>query len=286
MKTIHLTSYVAMPIVAAAAGFAIGRFTSPAVPELNVIDEKTVVVASPASDNSAELVDALSKLAKARDEIASLSQQVFAEDDEAADTNETAVAENNERGNRRGGFNRMSDEEMEALKIDDPERYERLVREREEREARRAEFLDSRRRSEEQRDSFFANVNIAHMPQKEQEELASFVADYQELRSLAEGGMMGGGNNDGQPPDRQRMMQLGMSVMGRANEVRASLLKASAKEMGFNNSESEKFAESINEIFGATSLMGPGGGGFPGGGGGPGGPGGIFGGGQRGGGRR
>ena len=278
MNKTHLIVSFAIPVAAAAAGFTLGRFTSPAVPEVTMIDSNPIVVSAPANDNNAALVDILNKrLVEAENKIAALSSQPE-EVADVADTNEIAVVENNDRGNRRGGFNRPSAEEMEQLKIDDPERYEQLVKEREEREARRAEFLDNRRKSEEQRDNFFANVNIAHMPQKEQEELASFVSDYQELRALAESGMQGGA--DGQPPDRQRMMQLGMSVMGRANDVRASLLKASAKEMGFNNSDSEKFAESINEIFGATSLMGPGGGGFPAGG-----PGGMFG-GQRGGGRR
>jgi len=140
---------------------------------------------------------------------------------------------------------------MERMKEEEPERYAKIMAQREERERQRKEFLEERKRSEEVRDNFFANVNIAYMPEAEQQALAAFVAEYQELRKLVELRMQG------ERPNMEQAAQLGMSVLTKTPEVRVSLLKATAKEMGFNNEESVEFATTINDIFGATSLMGP-----------------------------
>ena len=61
----------------------------------------------------------------------------------------------------------------------------------------------------------------------------------------------------GEQPNMEQAAQLGMNVLTKTPEIRVSLLKATAKEMGFNNEESGEFATTINDIFGATSLMGP-----------------------------
>ena len=69
----------------------------------------------------------------------------------------------------------------------------------------------------------------------------------------------GGKNEAGEQVDGMQMMQLGLSVAARADEVRKTVLKSYGTEIGFNRRESEQFADKINEVYDATSLLGPGG---------------------------
>jgi hypothetical protein len=249
------------------AGYAIGRYTSPSSGAVDVVEIASPVVAAN-GDQTARPALLVKKLADAEAKIKALEADVdslLAKDPQEEAPVVEKPREERPRGGRR--FGGMSDAEMEKLKTEDPERYAEMVKQREARDQMRQEFMEQRRSSEASRDEFFANVNIAHLSPEEQQSLASFVQDYQELRSLFER------REDGAQPDRAKAMQLGMSVMQRSNDIRASLLKATAKEMGFNDEESVQFSGAVNEIFGATSLMGPGGGAMPAMGGGPQGPG-------------
>ncbi len=240
----------------AVAGFAIGRYTAPVSEEADVIEIEALAV----THNNRDQIARNELLAKKLSDAESKIQELNAEIDKILGNDlppvepvaEITTDENpRERAEREPRESREA--EMERLKTEDPEKYAERVKEQEERAKRREAFVEQRRNSEAKRDEFFANVNIAYMSPEEQKSLESFVGEYQELRSLME--QQGTGENT----DRAKAWQLGMSVMGKSNTIRASLLKATAKEMGFNETESVEFSESINQIFGATSLMGPGG---------------------------
>ena len=267
-KTVGLSILALAVVGVAVAGYAVGRYTSPSSGAVEVVEVSSPVVTAAEVDQTARIALLVKKLSDAEARIKALEadlDNLLAKDAPAENQTAEKPAEERPRGERR--FGGMSDEEMEKLKLENPELYAERVKQREARDKRRQEFVEQRRNSEAKRDEFFANVNIAYMTPEEQQSLATFVQEYQELRNLFER------RGEGVEPDRAKAMQLGMSVMQKSNDIRASLLKATAKEMGYNDDESVQFSSAINEIFGATSLMGPGGGGMPGMGGGPRGPG-------------
>lgn len=244
-------------IVCAGIGFAIGKFTSvPADTSPKIVEIPAPAVNSGIPDQIAKIDALMAKLAAAERRIAELAATGAV----AAAAPEVVEEPAPEAEARREPRRRESREErMARLKEEDPEAYAAEVKRQEEREQRRQAFMEQRRNAESRRDDFFATVNIAHMSPEEQEELETFVGQYKELRAMFEPGAQVSDE------DRGRAMMLGMGLMQRTEQVRESLLKATAKEMGFNDAESVEFSKSINEIFGATSLMGPGGGvGIPG----------------------
>lgn len=237
----------------AVAGYAIGRYTSPSSGAVDVVEIPSPVVTATDGDQTARIALLVKKLADAEAKIKALEadlDNLLAKDQPQESPVAEKPREERPQGERR--FGGLSEEEMEKLKTEDPERYAEMVKQREAREKMRQEFMEQRRNSEASRDEFFANVNIAYLSPEEQQSLATFVQEYQELRNLFER------RGEGVEPDRAKAMQLGMSVMRKSNDIRASLLKATAKEMGYNDDESVQFSSAINEIFGATSLMGPG----------------------------
>lgn len=241
-------------IVCAGIGFAIGKFTSaPADDGPRIVEIPAPVVNAGIPDQTAKIELLAAKLAAAERRIEELSatQEVASEPAKVAESQPApgpAVAE------ERRGPRESLDERLARLKEENPEEYAAEMKRHEEREKRRQEFMEERKRVETRRDDFFANVNIAYMTPEEQKELETFVGQYKELRAMFEPG------SAATDQDRGRAAMLGMGLMQHAEGVRESLLKATAKEMGFNDGESSEFAKSINEIFGATSMMGPGGG--------------------------
>lgn len=238
-----------LPIILATtlaiAGFTIGRYSVPTPPEVEIIEIAAPTVTTGTSVSNAKIDLLVKQLADAETKISELNAQIdhlIGEDLPAV----AATEEPEPRQPREGWQARM-----ERMKTDEPERYAEMMAQREERERARKEFMDERKRNEDDRDQFFANVNIAYMPEEEQQALATFVAEYQELRKLIESRMQG------EQPNMEQATQLGMNVLTKTPEIRVSLLKATAKEMGFNNEESGEFATTVNDIFGATSLMGP-----------------------------
>ena len=249
---------VLVAIVCAGIGFAIGKFTSaPADDGPKIVEIPAPVVNSGIPDPTAKIDSLMAKLAAAERRIAELSA-AGAVDTAAPDVAEEPAPEPEVVEERRGP-RESREERMARLKEENPEEYAAELKRQEEREQRRQAFMEQRRSAETRRDDFFASVNIAHMTPEEQKELETFVGQYKELRAMFEPGAQVSDE------DRGRAMTLGMGLMQRTERVRESLLKATAKEMGFNDAESVEFTKSINEIFGATSLMGPGGGaGIPG----------------------
>ena len=240
-------------VIAASAGYFVGHNIAEPRIEYKVVDKESPVVSSMSADSGKAQIELLTtKLAEATKHISELEADLRAEK-----TTDTLAAETEtESAAPRRPFGRLSDEELAALQTEDPERYAQEIADREEREARRAEFLENRRKSEELRDNFFAGLNMDNMNRRDREQLESFVTDYQALRSIMENG---GRTEDGQQPDPQTMMQLGFSVATRADEVRKTILRSYGNEIGFSRRESEQFADKINEVYDATSLLGPGG---------------------------
>lgn len=242
-------SLVLLASIVTLVGFAIGRATAPAQQEVEIVEISAPNVTNGNGISTAKMDLLAKQLSDAQAKITELNEQIdhlLGEDLPTVAATETPVAE--ARQPREGWEARM-----ERVKTEDPDRYAEMMAQREERARMRTEFLEERKRSEDDRDNFFANVNIAYMPKKEQEALATFIGEYQELRNLVEKRMQG------ERPNMEEAAQLGMSVLAKTTEIRASLLKATGKEMGFNDKESVEFATTINDIFGATSLMGPGG---------------------------
>ncbi len=258
-QTLRYTLMVVPLVGVAVAGFSVGRYTAPIVSSENIVEIEAPVVNNGNGDKIAKIELLTKKLSDAESKIQGLNSEIdklLGKDlppvEQVASTEETKCE--TVQSTRKPGETRQ--EEMERLKTENPEQYAERVKAQEERQKRHQEFMEKRRNSEAQRDDFFANVNIAYLSPKEQKDLATFVGEYHELRGLIDQ------SGTGETPDRAKLFQLGMNVMQKSNEIRASLLKATAKEMGFNDSESTEFSKSINEIFGATSLMGPGGGGM------------------------
>lgn len=246
------TTAALVAIVCAGIGFAVGKFTSPAAPETVKIVEIPSPAVNPAIPDQTAKIDALmAKLAAAERRIAELTTADNDAETVSEVAEEAAPAIDTEQALPR---RESREERLARLKTENPKEYAAELKRQEQREQRRQAFLEQRRDVEARRDDFFANVNIAYMPPEEQKELETFVSEYKELRAIFEAG---GRVSD---EDRARAMTLGMGLAQRVEQVRESLLKATAKEMGFNDPESVEFAKSINEIFGATSLMGPGGG--------------------------
>lgn len=244
-------------VVCAGIGFAIGKFTSAAADASpKIVEIPAPAVNSGIPDQTAKIDALMAKLAAAERRIAELAAAGAVADAAPEAAAEPAPEAEADREPRR---RESREERMARLKEENPEEYAEEVKRQEEREQRRQAFMEQRRGAESRRDDFFANVNIAHMTPEEQKELETFVGQYKELRAMFEPGAQVSDE------DRGRAMTLGMGLMQRTERVRESLLKATAKEMGFNDAESVEFTKSINEIFGATSLMGPGGGaGIPG----------------------
>lgn len=258
-QTLKYTLLVVPLVGVAVAGFAIGRSSAPVTTTGTIIEIEAPVVNNGTGDKVAKIELLTKKLSDAETKIQELNSEIdklLGKDLPAIEE----VAENKEpqnenwRSTRKPGETR--EQEMERLKTENPEQYAARLKAQEERQKRHQEFIEKRKNSEAERDDFFANVNIAYMSPKEQKDLATFVGEYHELRGLIDQ------STTGEAPDRARLFQLGMTVMQKSTEIRATLLKATAKEMGFNESESREFSSSINEIFGATSLMGPGGSGM------------------------
>lgn len=240
----------------AVVGFALGRYTAPVSTEAELVEIEAPVVTNDNRDQilkneflSKKLLDAESKIKELNAEI----DNILGKDLPIVEQVAEKPSEENKGDRAQRAPHESRAAEMERLKTEDPAKYAELVKAQEEREKRHQEFQEKRRTSEAKRDDFFANVNIAYMSTEEQQSLATFVGEYQELRSLVEQ------QRTEENPDRGKAWQLGMSVMQKSTAIRSSLLKATAKEMGFNETESAEFSESINQIFGATSLMGPGG---------------------------
>ena len=253
MKPSNIIIVIAALAITASAGYLTGRHLQPPVVEYKVVDKEAPVVSSASSDTDKAQIEILSrKLADATKRVEEMEEYLNAEKAPAAAAPE-AVADN---AAPPRNFGRMTDEELARLQTEDPERYAQEIAAREERDARRAEFLENRRQSEEQRDNFFAGLNMDRMNRDERAQLESFVADYQSLRSIMDNG---GRNAEGEQVEPMQMMQLGMSVATRADEVRKSVLRSYGREIGFNRRESEQFADKINEVYDATSLLGPGG---------------------------
>jgi len=241
-KSALIITWLGTAAISLAAGMFIARMNpAPVEPETVVVHKN--VVATPNKDkNDGQVALLQRRLKEAEDRIAELTAQAA-----AFRNDNTATLQ------RRG---RMTDEELALLKTQDPNAYAEEMRRREERDAARAEWLESRRLSEEKRDNFFENLNMDRMSAQERETLESFIDDYQTLRAYMSNG---GRGEDGQQIDRMQMMQLGMEVARRADDVRKSILKDYGFQIGYNNSQSELFADRINELFEATSLLGPGG---------------------------
>ncbi|MCL1910148.1 MAG: hypothetical protein FWG05_04335 [Kiritimatiellaeota bacterium] len=252
MKKSLVTTIVCC-LATAVIGVFVGRMTAPAG-EPEIIEVEKVVVAAPV-DNKADAQIALlnKRIADYEDRIADLTAKPEPAPQVAA---ANTVPDDNADPAAQRRWGRMTDEELELLKTTDPERYAEEMRLREERETARNEWLENRRQSEELRDNFFAGLNMDRMNRDERAQLESFVADYQSLRSIMDNG---GRNAEGEQVEPMQMMQLGMSVATRADEVRKSVLRSYGREIGFNRRESEQFADKINEVYDATSLLGPGG---------------------------
>lgn len=236
-------------------GFTIGRYTAPAQQEVEIIE-----IPAPTATSDREVLHAkidllVKQLADAKTKNAELDAEIdhLLGEDLSELTIQEETAESKTPAQQSRAPRESWQDRMERLKTENPEEYEKMMARREERTRRRQEFLEERQKSEARRESFFANVNIAYMSPEEQQELAEFVAEYQELRTLFEQ------RQQGERPDMRKAAELGMRVMAKTDEIRLSLLKATAKEMGFNAEESGEFATTINDVFGATSIMGPGG---------------------------
>ena len=252
MNKSSLTICIVVAVASLATGMLVGRKTAPK-PEAEYVTIEKPVVAAPVDNKADDRIALLTKrLAEADARIAELSSQTYSAPPPPA----AAAPEDNADPAAPRRWGRLSDEELAALQTSDPERYAEEMRQREERETARAEWLENRRQSEELRDNFFANLNTERMNRTEREQLESFVADYQALRTAMENG---GRNAAGEQLDPMQMMQLGMNVATRADEARKTVLKSYGREIGFNRRESEQFADKINEVYDATSLLGPGG---------------------------
>jgi len=241
-------------VVALSLGVFVGRFTSPA-PDIVPVIQKEVEVREVVS---ADMTDKeIARLAKRNAELDAENGDLYAQlkAQPQAERVEVAVPADGEApAPRRWG--RLTDEELAALQTEDPERYAEEMQARADREAQRNEWLESRRQTEESRDNFFANLNRDRMNRRDRETLDSFIADYQNMRNLMENGGM---NADGERVNPMEMMQLGMNIATKADEARKAVLRTYGSEIGFNRRESEQFADKINEVYDATSLLGPGG---------------------------
>ncbi len=242
--------------VGVVVGYTVGRQTTPAREKIEVVEIAAPVITSANGDDLARLAQLTRQLGDANRTIASLNDQIehlLGEDLPTPavldDVESEATPPRPERQRRENWEQRM-----ERMQAEDPERYEQMRAQREEREHMRREFLEARRESEALRDDFFATVNIAYLSPEEQASLEAFIKDYQDLRGLFDP------TQAGERPNMEQAAALGMRVLSQSNDIRVSLLKATAKEMGFDNQESVEFASAINDIFGATSIMGPGGG--------------------------
>ncbi len=258
-QTLRYTLMVVPLVGVAVVCFSVGRYTAPVSTLGTIVEIEAPVVNNGTGDKIAKiellskrLSDAELKIQELNSEIDKLLGKDLPPLEHVASADEKQSE--NTRGSRKSRETR--EQEMERLKTENPEQYAERLKAQEERQKRHQEFMEKRKNSEDQRDDFFANVNIAYMSPEEQKELATFVGEYQELRGLLDKSVAG------EAPDRAKLFQLGMTVMQKTTEIRASLLKATAKEMGYNDSESVEFSTSINEIYGATSIMGPGGSGL------------------------
>ena len=258
-QTLRYTLMVVPLVGVAVASFSIGRYTAPVSNSGTVVEIEAPIVNNGNGDKVAKIELLTKKLSDAEIKIKELNSEIDKLlGNDLPPVQQVASAEEKQTGNTRGSRKpgETREQEMERLKTENPEQYAERLKAQEERLKRHQEFMEKRRNSEDQREDFFANVNIAYMSPEEQKNLATFVGEYHELRGLIDQ------STTGEAPDRARLFQLGMTVMQKSTEIRATLLKATAKEMGFNESESREFSSSINEIFGATSLMGPGGSGM------------------------
>ncbi|MGI5868025.1 MAG: hypothetical protein ACOX9C_01080 [Kiritimatiellia bacterium] len=247
------TVVVLIAVVCTGLGFAIGKFTSaPSSENVKIVEVPAPAVNAGIADQTAKIDMLAAKLAAAEARVEELAAAA------EADAAETAVAAPEPAATEAPRRRETREERMARLKEENPEEHAAEVKRQEEREQRRQTFMEQRRNVENRRDDFFANVNIAYMTPEEQKDLETFVREYKEIRGIFEAGA------NVSREDRGRAMMLGMGLMQRVEGVRESLLKATAKEMGFNDSESVEFSKSINEIFGATSLVGPGGMNMPG----------------------
>ncbi len=258
-QTLRYTLMVVPLVGVAVAGFSVGRYTAPISTLGTIVEVEAPIVNNGTGDKTAKIELLSKKLSDAELKIQALNSEIdklLGEDlpplEQVASTDEKQTE--NTHGSRKPRETR--EQEMERLKTENPEQYAARLKAQEERQKRHQEFMEKRRNSEDQREDFFANVNIAYMSPEEQKNLATFVGEYQELRGLIDKSVAG------ETPDRAKLFQLGMNVMQKSTEIRTSLLKATAKEMGFSDSESVEFSSSLNEIYGATSIMGPGGSGL------------------------
>lgn len=226
-------------------GFVIGRCTTSTSRDVEIIEISTPAITRNKGISHAKMNLLTKQLADAETKISDLNAQI----DHLLGKDIPVVVATE--GSDKRQPNESWQDHMERMKTENPEKYEKMLARREELARRRHEFLDERWKSEENRDNFFANVNIAYMSPEEQRELTNFIAEYQDLRNLVESRL------EGEPTDTEQIAQLGMSVLAKTSEIRSSLLKATAKEMGYNSEESIEFAENISSIVNATSLLGP-----------------------------
>jgi phage terminase small subunit len=245
MKKVSGYAFLALGFVCFAAfGYAMGRYTAPSSgAEVKVVEFTAPVVTTVVPDQSERMQALLRKLADAE----KLIDELVDEPETASEQAPPAVERKEEVVNERREPQESREAMMERLKTEDPVRFAEMQKEiqkrTEEREARRKEAEKVQAR----KDEFFANVNIAYMSPEEQQKLATFVAQYQQLRAMSERP-----REEGVEIDRDKERELRRSVYEMSGEIRTSLLKATAKEMGYSDADSTKFTEVIAEIYSST----------------------------------
>lgn len=245
MKKVSGYAFVSLLLVCFAAfGYAIGRYTSPSSGEaVKVVEFSAPTVTTVIPEQSERMQTLLRKLADAE----KLIDELSVEPEETQVQAPPAPERNEANGNERREPQESREAMMERLKTEDPARFAEIQKEMqrrtEEREVRRKEAEKAQAR----KDEFFANVNIAYMSAEEQQKLATFVTQYQQLRAMSEQP-----REEGVEIDRDKERELRRSVYEMSGEIRTSLLKATAKEMGYSDAESTKFTEVIAEIYSST----------------------------------
>ena len=234
-------------------GYSIGRYTSPNAGEVRVVELSTPMATVGSTDQSSKIQLLAQKLLDAERQLDLLSNRLATAEMPPPENSDKPAGAAEDRNANRQSRREAFEAEMEKLKTTDPAKYAEYQKRQEEREKRREEFAERRKTAEANRDDFFANVNIAYLSEDERKNLDTFVEKYQELRSLFEN------REDGVEVDHDKARELGMSVMMMSGQIRDSLLTATAKEMGFTDTESSQFTDVIKQIYGATSLEGPGG---------------------------